>query len=215
MPASAPLPTPTIKAAGVAIPRAQGQAMMSTAMKASRPCGKSPASHQPAKANTAVATTAGTNQRVTWSARRWIGALEACASSTSLMIWASAVSAPTLVARKRSKPVRFSVPPITAAPACFSTGIDSPVSMDSSTLEAPSITSPSAGIFSPGFTITVSPAMTDSAGTSISCPARTTCAVAGFRSISLRTAAEERFLIISSMYLPSSTKAMMTAETSK
>ena len=32
MPASAPLPTPTMSAAGVAIPRAQGHAMISTAM---------------------------------------------------------------------------------------------------------------------------------------------------------------------------------------
>src|SRR3989304_2430287 len=46
MPFSAPLPTPTISAAGVAMPRAQGQAMMSTAMKDSSPCGKLPASHQ-------------------------------------------------------------------------------------------------------------------------------------------------------------------------
>jgi len=60
MPAWAPRPTPTISAAGVAMPSAQGQAMISTAMKASRPCGKLPASHQPPKAMTAVPTTAGT-----------------------------------------------------------------------------------------------------------------------------------------------------------
>ncbi|MNG41904.1 hypothetical protein D3C84_1314090 [compost metagenome] len=60
MPASAPLPTPTISAAGVAIPSAHGQEMISTAMKASSPCGKSPASHQPTKASTATLITAGT-----------------------------------------------------------------------------------------------------------------------------------------------------------
>ena len=146
---------------------------------------------------------------------RWIGALLACASSTSLMICASAVSAPTRVALKRSRPVLLSVPPIMAAPGFFATGMDSPVSIDSSTADEPSITSPSVGTFSPGLTMTTSPTITDSAGTSISTLSRTTCACAGLRSMSLRTAADERFLIISSMYLPSSTKAMITALTSK
>ncbi len=71
----------------------------------------------------------------TQSASFWMGALEAWASSTSRMICASAVSLPTLVARKRNVPVLFSVPPMTMAPACFSTGRLSPVSMDSSTAE--------------------------------------------------------------------------------
>ena len=146
---------------------------------------------------------------------RWIGALLVCASSTILMIWASAVSAPTRVASKRKAPVRFSVPPITLAPTCFSTGMDSPVSIDSSTAEAPSLTTPSVAMRWPGRTTTVSPTITLSAGTSISTPPRTTFAVAGFKSSSLRTAADECFLMISSMYLPSNTKAMMTADTSK
>jgi hypothetical protein len=64
MPASAPLPTPTISAAGVAMPSAHGQAMMSTAMKERRPWGKSPMAHQPAKASTATPITTGTKMRV-------------------------------------------------------------------------------------------------------------------------------------------------------
>jgi len=40
-------------------------------------------------------------------------------------------------------------------------------------------------------------------------------AVAGCRSSSRRTAAEERCLMISSMYLPIKTKAITTADTSK
>ena len=47
------------------------------------------------------------------SASRWIGAFEPCASSTSRTIWASAVSLPTLVARKTKLPVLFSVAPMT------------------------------------------------------------------------------------------------------
>ena len=39
------------------------------------------------------------------SARRWIGAFEPWASSTSRTIWASAVSRPTLVASKTKLPV--------------------------------------------------------------------------------------------------------------
>ena len=49
--------------------------------------------------------TTGTNQAETLSAYRCIGALEAWASSTSRMIWARAVSLPTLVARTLSEPV--------------------------------------------------------------------------------------------------------------
>ena len=71
----------------------------------------------------------------TQSASFWIGALLACASSTSLMICASAVSAPTLVASNVKAPVLFIVPPMTASPALFSTGRLSPVSIDSSTAE--------------------------------------------------------------------------------
>ncbi|MNP01014.1 hypothetical protein D3C76_928150 [compost metagenome] len=60
MPLSAPLPTPTINAAGVATPNAQGQEMIRTAIKANNPCGKFPTRDQPTRANNATATTAGT-----------------------------------------------------------------------------------------------------------------------------------------------------------
>lgn len=78
-----------------------------------------------------------------------------------------------------------------------------------------SITTPSAGTFSPGRTSTRSPRSTASAGTVISWPSRITVALAGWRSSSRRTAAEERCLMISAMYCPSSTKAITTADTSK
>ena len=62
-PFSAPLPVPTMIAIGVARPRAQGQAMMSTATAltsawASR--GSGPAALQTMKVSTAIASTAGT-----------------------------------------------------------------------------------------------------------------------------------------------------------
>ena len=51
-------------------------------------------------------------------------------------------------------------------PALFSTGIGSPVTIDSSTLDAPSITTPSTGIRSPGRTRSRSPTCTSASGTS-------------------------------------------------
>ena len=55
------------------------------------------------------------------------------------MIWASIVSLPTLVARKRKAPVWLIVAPITVSPASLVTGSDSPVTIDSSIVERPSI----------------------------------------------------------------------------
>ena len=59
------------------------------------------------------------------------------------------------------------VPPVTALrspPASRMTGADSPVMADSSTVAAPSITSPSAGIISPALTTKISSLRRDSAG---------------------------------------------------
>ena len=58
------------------------------------------------------------------------------------------------------------VAPMTSSPGPLSTGIDSPVSIDWSRLEAPSVTMPSTGTFSPGRTRTRSPTWTCSIGRS-------------------------------------------------
>ena len=63
-----------------------------------------------------MAMTAGTNHPEMASARRWMGALDAWACSTRRMIWASMVSRPTLVARKRKAPVWLTVAPMTVSP---------------------------------------------------------------------------------------------------
>jgi len=60
------------------------------------------------------------------------------------------------------------VAPVTPSPGFFITGNDSPVTIDSSTLELPSTTSPSTGITSPGRTDTRSPTLTNEAGISCS-----------------------------------------------
>ncbi len=63
------------------------------------------------------------------------------------------VSAPIFSARMVSDPVPLIVPPMSLAPAIFSTDIDSPVTMDSSTALLPSTTEPSTGTASPGRTL--------------------------------------------------------------
>jgi hypothetical protein len=71
---------------------------------------------------------------------------------------ASMVSRPTFSARITKPPAWLSVPPISLAPGSLPTGIDSPVTIDSSIVRAPSSSSPSTGTFSPGRTRSRSPA---------------------------------------------------------
>ena len=101
IPCAAAAPVPAMIAAGVASPSAQGQAMMSTAMRRRRQ--REPAS-LPSRSHVAVVSsaatmTSGTKASAMRSTRRWIGAFEPCASVTRRTIWASAVSAPTCRAR--------------------------------------------------------------------------------------------------------------------
>ena len=108
MPASAPLPVPTMIAVGVARPMAQGQAMISTAIALARAYGQPRlgAEQHPAREGQGRDADArpGTNQPVTRSATRWIGAFEPWARSTSATIWDSVVSRPTRSARMTNEP---------------------------------------------------------------------------------------------------------------
>ena len=129
-PSWAPRPVPTISATGVARPSAHGQAMISTATAAvNANVALSPVPSQKPSVATASAITTGTKTPATRSASRWTGALPDCASVTSLAICASAVSAPTFVARTTSRPPALTVAPATSSPGPTSTGTDSPVSM--------------------------------------------------------------------------------------
>ncbi len=180
IPARAPFPVPTWIDSGVAKPSAHGQAMISTAIadtRASVNAGAGPATSHTAKVMIAIAMTAGTKNPETVSASRWIGARDACARCTILMIWASMVSDPTLAARTRSDPVVLIVAPITGSPARLVTGIGSPVTIDSSTADDPDSTTASTGIFSPGRITNSSPTTTCSTGISDAVPSRTTRAV--------------------------------------
>ena len=184
MPCSAPFPVPTMMATGVARPRAQGQEITSTATPEVSARSMEPVAsiHTPAVTR-AMTITTGTNTPATLSASLAMGALEEAASSTSRIIWARVVSWPTRVARRVSTPDLLMEADMTVSPGPLSTGMDSPVRADSSTLDAPSTTTPSTGTEPPGRTSTRSPARTCSTGTSTSCPSRRTAAVLGVRSI--------------------------------
>ncbi len=216
-PCSAPRPLATMMAVGVASPMAHGQAITSTAtalLSACRSAGSGPSSHQPANVSAAMPSTTGTKTAATRSARRWIGAREPWASSTSLTIRASVVSLPTRVARKTKLPVRFTVPPNTVTPDALSTGRLSPVSIDSSTADAPSITTPSTGMRSPGRMRIRSPTSTSPVGISTSPLARRTRAVRGARLTSRRMASDVRPRARASSQRPSATRVITTAAVS-
>jgi hypothetical protein len=113
-------------------------------------------------------------------------------------------------------PTPLSVAPITFAPGAFSTVIGSPVSIDSSTLDRPSITSPSTGTFSPGRTRRRSPTCTWVSGMSSSVPsARNRRAVLGARPSRALRAAEVLERAFSSRICPINVSETMIAAASK
>ena len=126
--------------------------MISTATAFTIPCakrGSGPSQTHALKVNSAMPITAGTNQPATLSAILESARGHALRVRDHLDDWESTVSLPTRSASMRKLPVPLTVPPLTFAWQ-FSTGIGSPVSIDSSTLVLPSTTRPSTGTFSPG-----------------------------------------------------------------
>jgi hypothetical protein len=92
---------------------------------------------------------------------------------------ARAVRSPVPVTSTRRDPEPFTVPATTSESVSFSTGLDSPVSMDSFTALRPSRTTPSAGIDAPGRTSTNSPSRSSETGTSSVPPSVTRTAMSG------------------------------------
>ena len=213
MPSWAPRPVPTMIAVGVASPSAHGQAMISTATAAvNASSAAAPSSSHTASVPIATRMTTGTKMPEIRSARRCTGAFEPCASATSRAICASAVSLPTFVASTTSRPEVFTVAPNTVSPTLTSTGTGSPVSIDTSTADAPSTTRPSVAIFSPGRTTKRSPTASASIGTSAPDSSR-----AVFTPIerSACSASPERVRARASNHFPRSSSVMMTAAVSK
>ncbi|MCG3190267.1 MAG: hypothetical protein LKCHEGNO_02925 [Burkholderiaceae bacterium] len=216
MPWRAAVPVPTMIAAGVARPSAHGHAITSTDTAWIRPSPQAPVARpQPSQVTAATASTAGTNTALTRSTRRWIGALCACADSTSRTMRASVDSAPSALARTRSRPSALTAPPVTWSPGCLATGRLSPVISDSSTWLVPSMISPSAGTRSPGRTTRVSPTCSRAVGSSTSAPSRSTRAVSGRSACSARIASVVCRLARASSHLPNNTSVITTAADSK
>jgi hypothetical protein len=193
--------------------------MMSTLTAPTSACasrGSGPNVAHAANVIAATTMTVGTNHAATRSARFWIGARLRCASATMAMMRASSVSAPTLTASTRSAPVPLIVPPTTRSPDCFSTGIGSPLTIDSSTALLPSRTMPSTGIFSPGRTRTRSRTRISSSATELVLPSGSTrIAVFGARSSSARIESPLLRRARSSSTWPTRTSVTMTAAGSK
>ena len=189
MPPFAPTPLPTIIATGVASPRAQGQLITRTEIPLAIAKPKSaPLKIHIANVTAATPKTTGTKTPETLSAAFETGAFIEVASLTILIICERVVSSATRNALHFKKPRLFIVAPVTLSPTNLSTGMLSPVILDSSTEASPSTTIPSAGMLSPAFTIKTSPTTNSSAGIKISLPSRKTVALLGARSISPRRA---------------------------
>ena len=110
--------------------------------------------------------------------------MEEAASSTRAIIWDRVVSWPTWVARTVSTPAPLRQPDMTRSPSPLSTGMDSPVRGDSSTLDTPDTTTPSTGREEPGRMRSRSPTCTSWVGMVTSWPSRSTVAVLGLKSMS-------------------------------
>lgn len=170
IPWCAPLPTQTIIAVGVAKPSAHGHAITSTATNDVNHIIGNHRILRTIKLTIAIPSTTGTKIAEIRSASLWIGALEPCASCTIVITRERKLSLPSVVALILRNPCLLMVPPITESQTILSTGSDSPVTIDSSTLLAHSIILPSTGIFPHGFTCTISPACTSSKPISTTSP---------------------------------------------
>ena len=99
-----------------------------------------------------------------------VGVFVSCASSTRWRILARDESWYSFWMDTFRTPSLLMLPPNTASPGCFSTGIASPVMAASFTELLPDSTIPSDGIFCPDFTRTMSPTLRLAIGTTLSSP---------------------------------------------
>ena len=177
---------------------------------------RAPASSQPASVARATTMTIGTKTAETRSASRCTGALPDWASSTSAAIWASAVSAPTRVARTIRRPSAFTVAPVDGVARADLDRQRARRSASSGRRPSgrrrrrrPSRPSPPAG------RRTRSPTASASIGISSSRPSRSTRTSRAPSSSSRRIASPERRLAPASSKRPTRTSVVTTAATSK
>ena len=218
MPSWAARPVPTSSAVGVARPRAQGQAITSTATAAVKPPVRV-AEQRPRRRRSPprAPSTTGTNTAETRSASRCTGALVG-------------LGVPDQVGDPGDRGVAADAGDLDDQPARgvqgarrrprrrrdLSTGTLSPVSIDSSTPELPSSTTPSVATCSPGRTRNRMPGRSRPTSTSRSVPSSSSrvasCAPSASSS---RRADPARCLARASLQRPSSRKVVTVAATSK
>lgn len=114
----------------------------------------------------------------------------------------SADSIATFVTFILKYPFLFIVPETTFEPTIFSTGMLSPVMLDSSTVKVPSIIVPSTGILAPGLINIISPTIISSTFISISFSSLITVATFGAKLINLFIASLVFPLDFVSKYFP-------------
>ena len=146
---------------------------------------------------------------------RSLGARLACASAVSRATRASVVSDAVAVVRIVSEPNALSVPAKTASPTALSTGTDSPVSADSSRLDAPSTMTPSSAIRSPGRTRSAVPGAIVATATVRSTPSTSTCASSGASSLSASTDRRVRSSASASRVVPTANRTSTQAPSAR
>ena len=160
---------------GIASPSACGQATTSTVTTRSKiNSADSPSAHHVIHVARAASIAMIVRRKAALSASICVLDLLVCASSTSFMMPASAVSSPTFVALIVSAPVVLIVPPITSLATVFFTAFDSPVSIASFISDEPLTTTPSTGTFAPGRTRRISPTLRSLTATVLVSPPSTT-----------------------------------------
>ena len=217
-PTVAPNPVPTITDIGVARPNAHGHAIIRTVTalaNANTKAGSGPQIAHVVNEMIEILTTTGTKNFEIRSAKFCIGAFERLALLTMSMICASSVSAPIFLAFISKLPVPFTVPPTTESPSIFSTEIDSPVIIDSSTELLPFVTMPSTGIFSPGLIFNKSFTFTCAKGILCSTPFLMTVASGGTKFKRARMALFVLPCAFSSNTWPNNINVSMTVAASK
>ena len=163
-PRRAKVPAAATQAAGAASDSAQGQVTISTDTATATAREGSINCHASA-ARPASTSTAARNHPATRSAMRSVAGRSWKACVISWRMPASRVCSPTCRTRSISTPWRFRLPASTSSPGAFATGLDSPVSSDSSTAPAPASTVASAGMRCPAATRTRSPGASCATGT--------------------------------------------------
>ena len=169
-PRPAPRPTPTMIDMGVASPRAQGHAMIRTPPPSTRAWarrGSGPTRRPDDEVSAAISDDRG-HEVAGHRDRRAAGSAPGSAAPRPPCGRSARAACPRPRARRASpgRRCRSASRRSRGRRAAFSTGIGSPLIIDSSTELRPSITTPSTGTFSPGRTRRRSPGCTRSSGTS-------------------------------------------------